>query len=199
MNIIPINVTPVAVFQNPELVSGASGWFETHRDFFEPAHPCEDSMITTLKGYKASDEVNLPEGEFLEQFKEAIIKNTVEFLKTCGYAVQDTDLRVSRIWLNEMFSGSYHELHMHYGKAISGCFYVAVPENSGPIKFITHLNSLFKQAMDVDRYTNYNSETWTIEAQPGNMFIWESYIPHEVPSREFEGVRRSIAFDVVFR
>lgn len=133
----------------------------------------------------------------IKEIEATILAQAEIFYSKLGYTKNDTvEFKITNLWLNEMVSGSYHERHTHYGNVISGCFYVDVPPGSGGVMFYGPLSRIDKANLDVKEYTVFNSGTWTIVPEAGNMLMWESYLQHEVPTSEFIGKRRSIAFDV---
>jgi uncharacterized protein (TIGR02466 family) len=154
---------------------------------------------TTLKNYSPGyiDHLEYKNKEAIEQIKESIRKKAIDYLTICGYRTDALQVKVPNIWLNEMKKNCAHENHMHYGYTLSGCYYVDVPKNSGKIVF----NDINKvdccNTLSINEYTPYNSGCWSFAPEEGDMFFWKSTLQHEVPPSNFEGIRRSIAFDVL--
>jgi uncharacterized protein (TIGR02466 family) len=168
--------------------------FVENKDEFDQA-PSQENWVTTLKDYSLGN-VNLKEGEKLETIKEAILIKAKEYVGALGYD-NTSRFKVSNIWLNEMQNDSSHKSHYHYGASISGCFYVDMPENCGPIKYSHTFLSLDPlNSLNVKGYTPANSGDWTMLPREGDVFFWKSTLHHEVPHAKFEGVRRCIAFDI---
>jgi uncharacterized protein (TIGR02466 family) len=95
-----------------------------------------------------------------------------------------------------MKSETEHPRHVHYGFQISGCFYVDVPKNSGGIMFSNPESLMPFGSSRVQTYTMFNSATWRMNPEEGDMYFWRSDLRHQVLSESFIGVRRSIAFDI---
>jgi uncharacterized protein (TIGR02466 family) len=131
-----------------------------------------------------------------EQFEAFIIECAKQFCTELGYATELYDFKVCSIWINEMTANSVHQPHNHYGVNFSGCFYVKMPLNAGGISFQSALMRVDKGFLEIKEQTIYNSLNWGTTPQEGDLLMWESYLMHTVPSTDFEGVRRSIAFDV---
>jgi uncharacterized protein (TIGR02466 family) len=194
MDINLLFATPIGVTKHPELVDSSRGWFEQVN--LEPGP--NPGITTSLGEYTVGKSKSLPisNSPALEVFKQTIIDNAVNFMAACGYATDKYVFKLANLWLNEMTSDSYQEAHSHYGNVVSGCFYVDVPEGSGSIVFTGPLSRIDKFMPEIENFSVFNSGAWTIMPEAGSMLLWESYLRHEVPKASFEGVRRSIAFDV---
>lgn len=194
-----IFATAIGSTKHPELIDSSREWFK-HVPMNAVSRPgLNGTFISSLEGYGAGGDSTavIPEGPALDNFKEVVLKNARLFLENCGYDVDKYNFHIANIWLNEMVSESFHAPHKHYGKIVSGCFYVDVPENSGGVTFTGPLTRVDKANIAVKNYTVFNSDQWTGNPEPGSMLMWESYLTHEVPKTSFNGIRRSIAFDVV--
>lgn len=155
---------------------------------------------TTLKGeycpYKAPVTWDLTEVPEAYPLIEYIKKSTEHFLlenKNRPHSV-----RVQNMWLNEMASGDRHPKHAHYGYSISGTFYVEVPEGSNKIGFYNPLDGVGHDlgSASPDSWTVSNSMSWWIPVESGNIILFPSHLKHEVPPMEFQGLRKSISFDL---
>ena len=190
--------TAIGATKHPELLNFSREWFK-----HVPMYPVNNSglngaFVSSLAEYGSGGDTTLPipEGPELDKFKEVVLENARLFLENCGYDVDRYSFKVSNIWLNEMISESLHSPHNHYGKVVSGCFYVDVPENSSGITFTGPLSRIDKPTTAIKNHTVFNSGEWTVAPEPGSMVMWESYLIHGVPKASFNGIRRSIAFDV---
>ena len=133
----------------------------------------------------------------VEQLKQIIKKNAFTYLKTIGYNIDEFDLEVSNIWLNEMKDESTHPLHTHYGFNLSGTYYIDVPQNSGDILFVNPIVVDTCRYAPIKEHSPFNSKHCMTSPKDGDMLFWKSDLGHSVPSAKFDGVRRSIAFDVL--
>jgi uncharacterized protein (TIGR02466 family) len=131
-----------------------------------------------------------------EPFEAFIVECAKQFCTELGYATELYDIDVYSIWINEMVANSTHQPHNHYGANFSGTFYVKLPPNAGGISFQSALARVDKGYLEIKEQTIYNALHWGTSPQEGDLLMWESYLIHTVPLTEFEGIRRSIAFDV---
>jgi hypothetical protein len=196
MDIFPIFSVGLGLEKAPEGVSFAKELFKENKDILK-GRSSEPNHLTTLFGYKRNTViVNHKETDNLKKFKELVYRNAFKFFSQCGYDTIENDIEVTNLWLNEMKPGGNHKKHSHYGYQISGCFYVDVPKNAGDIVFTSHEDNKPLGATSVREYTVYNSTTWRISPEAGDMYFWRSDLEHQVLDGKFAGVRRSIAFDI---
>jgi uncharacterized protein (TIGR02466 family) len=200
MQINAIFTIGVGVDKLLECVKPARKVFAKNENGFITSILCPN-MRTSLKSFDMPPDVTHKESAELDKIKDAIKIKALDFLKTCGYKTEQYKCELSNIWLNEMHSHSYHKAHYHYGPNISGCFYVDVPKDSGPIVFShSALNVDTLNIIEIDNYNQLNSSTWSFIPEEGDVYFWKSDLLHEVPQTNFEGIRRSIAFDIsIFR
>ena len=81
---------------------------------------------------------------------------------------------------------------------ISGTYYVAVPEGSGPIVYEDPRLAMMMAAPPRKKnaprqFGHHVSET----PAAGSLFLWESWLRHEVPLNRAEGNRISVSFNYV--
>lgn len=157
----------------------------------------ETGICTTLLSYHSdNDTAELNNKEAVNFLKTAIVNNAKLYYKELGFDVSQLNFNVKNLWLNEMEKSSFHEMHSHYGFQLSGCFYVDVPPNSGLINFHTSKTTYEPSSIPIKEYTKFNAPLFGLTVKEGDMVFWYSLMRHSVPELEFEGVRRSIAFDL---
>lgn len=159
-----------------------------------------ETMTTSLTTYipgQFNNNVKIPPSPEFEEFKQFILGSCTSFLAEIGYAVDIYDFAITSIWLNHMKSGDSHKQHCHAGALMSGCFYVDVPANAPGITFFNSSAMDAKVSLEVRRITEANAVMNTVVPKEGDLVFWESSLYHCVPPANFQGARRSIAFDVV--
>ena len=188
---------PIGVSNYKELAFEARKLFEDISNFGKN----KGGFYTTLKDHVVgvADTAPIKHPEILNKIKEAAVVEGRNFLVGCGYAADTYDIYVVNIWLNEMWEGVEHAEHAHYGSNLSGCFYIEMPENTNGIRFNGFLSRFDKADIEVENYTQYNSNAWELQPEEGDLLVWESYIAHAVPYAKYKGRRRSIAFDLALK
>ena len=195
MEIFPMFAVGLGIQKSPEGLPFAREMFLENKESFNSN---ESGHSTTLLGYKRNTIASTTHKDTtnLSYIKKLIYTNAFNYFAGCGYDTTKYDLEVGNLWLNEMKTASKHKPHSHYGYQISGCFYVDMPKNTGSILFTTNDRNMPYNGVDSKTYTIFNSKTWQMNPEEGDMYFWRSDILHEVLDAQFEGVRRSIAFDI---
>lgn len=104
--------------------------------------------------------------------------------------------RLDSLWVNVMKPGATHSGHIHPHSVISGTFYVAVPPGSGALKLEDPRLPMLMAAPQ-------RSEDAPPEVQPffyaqpaeGVVFLWESWLRHEVMPNNAKSERISVSFN----
>lgn len=190
---------PVSVYidKNISLVSNGQQLFNSWKK--QPLNYTQSNFATTLADYDPSgallseDLLSTEDGNTIVKYiKESVLKLLKENKQTDIY-----DVEIVNMWLNEMTTGSVHLKHNHFGYTLSGCFYVETPTPSNKIEFYSLADDIgVQKILKVDQWTIANSSSWWLPVEPGTICIFPAYLKHGVPKEEFEGVRRSIAFDI---
>ena len=105
-------------------------------------------------------------------------------------------LKLDSLWVNVLKSGGTHSGHIHPHSAISGTFYVRIPEGSGGLKFEDPRLPLMMAAPPRMPEAPEDSRSFVYaEPQPGMVLLWESWLRHEVPAGTTKGERISVSFN----
>ncbi len=104
--------------------------------------------------------------------------------------------KLDSLWVNVLKSGGSHSGHIHPHSSISGTVYIAVPPGAGRLKLEDPRLPLMMAAPA--RRDDAPAEARNFfYAQPaaGMLFLWESWLRHEVPAGTAKGDRISISFN----
>jgi uncharacterized protein (TIGR02466 family) len=81
---------------------------------------------------------------------------------------------------------------------LSGTYYVKIPAGAGPIVFEDPRHALMMAAPPRKASAPRPFRTYvSAEPTPGALFLWESWLRHEVPLNRAEGERISVSFNLV--
>jgi uncharacterized protein (TIGR02466 family) len=104
--------------------------------------------------------------------------------------------RLENLWVNILKPGGGHTGHIHPHAFLSGTVYVETPPGSSALKIedprlpmMMSRPGLTEQASEAERTFIY------LEPSPGTIFIWESWLRHEVPVNQAKSDRISISFN----
>ncbi len=105
-------------------------------------------------------------------------------------------LRLDNLWVNILKSGGVHSGHIHPHSVISGTIYIDVPPGSGALKLEDPRLPL-QMAAPPRRADAPEDLQSFIYAEPaaGSIFLWESWLRHEVVAGTTKGERISISFN----
>lgn len=111
------------------------------------------------------------------------------FARDCGFELGGRRLKLDSLWANIIEPGGAHSGHIHPHSVVSGTIYVAVPPGAGPLKIEDPRLPLMMAAPQRPGTFIY------AEPKPGTIFLWESWLRHEVPASNANGERISISFN----
>jgi hypothetical protein len=121
-----------------------------------------------------------------------IIKNTIESV-LCRYGENYYNTpcisTIEDVWYVVMKAGDFHFLHNHpAGTELSGAIYLEVPDNlpepQGAISWTTG-----------DSTEHLHTPRWQWSPEPGDVFLWPSWLMHEVYPFRSEQERIIISFN----
>ena len=109
-------------------------------------------------------------------------------------------LKLDSLWVNVLKPGAGHSGHIHPHSVISGTFYVAVPPGSAGLRLEDP--RLAMQMAAPPRRTDAAEDLQsfvTLTPAPGTLFLWESWLRHEVPPTGGKTDRISISFNYAWK
>jgi uncharacterized protein (TIGR02466 family) len=122
-------------------------------------------------------------------------RHVAEFAKECAFDLA-RPLKLDSLWVNLMKRGGVHSGHIHPHSAVSGTIYVAVPPGSGALKLEDPRMPMLMAAPTrrPDAAPDLQPFVYS-EPQPGTIYLWESWLRHEVVSSDAREERISISFN----
>ena len=125
-----------------------------------------------------------------------IDRHVAAFAEACAFDLGGRRLKLDSLWVNVLKSGGGHSGHIHPHSVVSGTFYVAVPPGAGALKLEDPRLPMMMAAPV--RRTDAPEQLRTFvyaEPKPGSLFLWESWLRHEVVPGTAKGERISISFN----
>jgi len=123
-------------------------------------------------------------------------RHVARFAEACAFDLGGRRLKLDSLWVNVLKPGGAHSGHLHPHSVISGTFYVAVPTGAGALKLEDPRLPMLMAAPP--RRADAPEELRTFvyaEPEPGSLFLWESWLRHEVLAHGGKGERISISFN----
>lgn len=126
----------------------------------------------------------------------ALDLHVAEFAKDLEFDLGDKELKLEDIWINILPEGGLHTSHIHPHSVISGTTYVSLPPGAGVIKYEDPRSSMM-MASPIRRKDARRELRSFIYGKPevGDVFLWESWLRHEVPMNMTEDDRISVSFN----
>jgi uncharacterized protein (TIGR02466 family) len=126
----------------------------------------------------------------------ALARHVARFADACAFDLGGRRLKLDSLWANVLKPGGSHSGHIHPHSVVSGTVYVAVPPGSGALKLEDPRLPMLMAAPP--RRSDAPEELRTFvyaEPKPGSVFLWESWLRHEVVPGSGKGERISISFN----
>lgn len=192
--------TPIYIEQDLGFVDIGNKWFNKARYYTGPLaiEKFRTTLVTESYSPRGAgvtfDCSQEPEWVGWSQFVTYHVSQFIKERKLKPYTVS-----LVNTWLNEVKSGGGQSRHSHYGYTVSGVYYTQVPEGSGQLMFHNDQVPIQHFLSQIEEDTPFNCPDWWIPVETGTIVLFPSHTTHSVPVLEFDGIRRSIAFDVTLR
>ncbi len=123
-------------------------------------------------------------------------RHVAAFARDCAFDLNGRRLKLDSLWVNVLKPGGTHSGHIHPHSVVSGTVYVAVPPGAGALKLEDPRLPLLMAAPPrrVDAPGDLQTFVYA-EPKPGTIFLWESWLRHEVIPGTAKQDRISISFN----
>ena len=137
--------------------------------------------------YASLNDLPLRDPRFADLVK-LLDRHVAAFAKLCAFEL-GKKLKLDSLWVNVLKPGGTHSGHIHPHSIVSGTLYVAVPPGSGALKLEDPRLPLMMAAPSRPGTFVY------AEPAEGSVFLWESWLRHEVMPNAAKQDRISISFN----
>jgi uncharacterized protein (TIGR02466 family) len=118
------------------------------------------------------------------------------FAEQCAFDLGGRRPKLDSLWVNVLKPGGSHSGHIHPHSIVSGTLYVATPPGSGALKLEDPRLPMMMAAPKRRDDAPEPLRTFVYaEPKPGSVFLWESWLRHEVVPGSGKGERISISFN----
>lgn len=123
-------------------------------------------------------------------------RHVAAFAADCAFDLGGRRLRLDSLWVNVLKPGGAHSGHIHPHSAVSGTVYVTVPPGSGALRLEDPRLPMMMAAPPRREDAPEQLRTF-VYAEPaaGTVFLWESWLRHEVVPGSGKSERISISFN----
>ena len=109
-------------------------------------------------------------------------------------------LNLDSLWVSILEAGAAHSGHIHPLSVLSGVVFVAVPPGAGSLRLEDPRLPLMMAAPPVREDAPQEARRFvTLEPAAGALYIWESWLRHEVVAGQARAPRVSISFNYAWR
>jgi len=127
-------------------------------------------------------------------------RHVASFAADCAMDLGGRRLKLDSLWVNLLKPGGAHSAHIHPHSVVSGTLYVAVPPGSGALKLEDpRLPMMMAAPPRLPQAPESLRSFVYAEPAPGRVFLWESWLRHEVVpgtgTKTAGGERISISFN----
>ena len=123
-------------------------------------------------------------------------RHVAAFAADCAFDLDGRRLKLDSLWVNVLKPGGAHGGHIHPHSVVSGTVYVAVPPGAGALKLEDPRLPMLMAAPPRREDAPEELRSFVYAApQPGSVFLWESWLRHEVVPGTARGERISISFN----
>jgi uncharacterized protein (TIGR02466 family) len=132
--------------------------------------------------------------------KRRLDQHVAKFANELAFDLGGGKLRLDSLWVNILKRNAAHSGHIHPHSVVSGTVYVATPPGAGALRLEDPRLAMMMAAPPrrADAPEDLKSFV-TLEPQPGSLFLWESWLRHEVLPNRASSDRISISFNYGWR
>ncbi|MEY4270133.1 MAG: hypothetical protein RLZZ58_1349 [Pseudomonadota bacterium] len=149
------------------------------------------------RGYTSYASLNdLPQRDpAFADLKKRLDRHVRAFAAVCHFDLAKP-LRLDSMWVNILKPGGAHSGHIHPHSVVSGTIYVDVPPGSGALRLEDpRLPMLMAAPLRTDDAPAADRPFFFAEPADGTVFLWESWLRHEVMPNAAKQDRISISFN----
>ncbi|OHT21887.1 TIGR02466 family protein [Edaphosphingomonas haloaromaticamans] len=123
-------------------------------------------------------------------------RHVARFALDCAFDLGGRKLKLDSLWVNLLKPGGMHSGHIHPHSVVSGTVYIAIPPGAGALKLEDPRLPMMMAAPQrtADAPEDLHTFVRAVPA-PGTIFLWESWLRHEVLAGDGKPDRISISFN----
>jgi uncharacterized protein (TIGR02466 family) len=132
--------------------------------------------------------------------KTRLDRHAKAFAKDLAFDLKGGRLKLDSLWVNILKPGAAHSGHIHPHSVLSGTVYVATPPGASALKLEDTRLPLMMAAPPRRAAAPEEARPFVYLApEPGTLYMWESWLRHEVPANRAKSDRISISFNYAWR
>ena len=160
---------------------------------------CREKAYGGYTSYASLDD--LPQrATVFGDLKAKLDRHAKAFAKDLAFDLGAGRLKLDSLWVNILRPGAAHSGHIHPHSVISGTVYVSTPKGASALKLEDPRLPLMMAAPPRLPDAPEDARAFVyLTPEPGTVFMWESWLRHEVPANQAKTDRISISFNYGWR
>jgi uncharacterized protein (TIGR02466 family) len=156
---------------------------------------CKTNGYAGYTSYASLDDLPARDPAFAD-LKRHLDRHARAFAGEACLEMEGRKPRLDSLWVNVLKSGGAHSGHIHPHSIISGTVYIEVPQGAGALKLEDPRLPMLMHAPGRTAEAPESMQTF-VYARPavGTIFLWESWLRHEVVANQAKAERISISFN----
>jgi len=156
---------------------------------------CRDKGYPGYTSYASLNDLPLRDPAFAD-LKRQLDTHVRRFAADACMDLGGRKLKLDSLWVNVLKPAGMHSGHLHPGSVVSGTVYIAVPPGAGALKLEDPRLPMMMAAplRTEDAPEDIHSFVYA-RPQAGSVFLWESWLRHEVAPGTAKSERISISFN----
>ncbi|HYG27485.1 MAG TPA: TIGR02466 family protein [Caulobacteraceae bacterium] len=153
-------------------------------------------------GYTSYGSLNdLPQRmSVFDDLRRRLDRHARAFAEEMALDLRGGRLRLDSLWVNILRPGAAHSGHIHPHSVISGTVYVATPPGASALKLEDPRLPLMMAAPPRTAEAPEEAKSFVyLTPAPGTLYLWESWLRHEVPPNRARTPRVSVSFNYGWR
>ena len=131
-----------------------------------------------------------------DDLRRKLDRHVAAFADDLAFDLGGRKLKLDSLWVNILKPGAAHSGHIHPHSAISGTVYVVVPPGAGGLRLedprLASMMAAPRRRADAPEALK---PFVTLQPAAGTLYLWESWLRHEVPAHAGKGERISVSFN----
>jgi len=130
------------------------------------------------------------------ELKRQLDRQVNAFAKDLNFDLAERRLKLDSLWVNVLEPKGSHSGHIHPHSVISGTLYLATPKGSGALRLEDPRLPMMMAAPSPkpDAPEAFRRFVY-LKPQPGTLYLWESWLRHEVSPNAARTSRVSVSFN----
>jgi uncharacterized protein (TIGR02466 family) len=156
---------------------------------------CKDNAYSGYTSYGSLNDLPWRASVFAD-LQKWLDGQVARFAKQLAFDLQARKLVCDSLWVNILAPGGHHSGHIHPHSVISGTYYITVPKNAAALRFEDpRLAMMMAAPMRTSNAPQDLQPFVAMSPKAGQLFLWESWLRHEVPANQSKTDRLSVSFN----